>query len=241
MGLSENQPHMAQRRLDIHEDQPADQQPGPSHIQGPPPQLFQHPTSEPSTTPQPPNLRIKSHNLNKQKPEAFVHGEGWDICFYQELTRAPSLPFDSKPHMRQPKVFSSVLPAGDEGACIVVSAHLAPYVFDMPSPSPGALCTAMLHLPGLPPVLLVSVYAQPPRRAALEKALNGLFAKYPRYLAGGDFNAQLSSLDTNGVTENRRRWLNTLLNKQDAVDTFRVKHPDARVYTRYKSAVRHQD
>ena len=162
--------------------------------------------------------------------------EEWDICFYQELTRVPSLPFGWSSGKLPPKVFSSVLPSRDEGACIVISARLSPYVFDIPSPSPGALCTALLHFPGLPPVLLVSVYAQPPRRPELEKSLNGLFAKYPMYLMGGDFNAQFSSLDTNGVTDNRWRWLSSLIDKTEAVDKFRAKHPGARAYTRYRSA-----
>ena len=56
------------------------------------------------------------------------------------------------------------------------------------------------------------------------------------YLVGGDFNAQLSSLDTNGVTDNRWRWLGSLIDKTEAVDTFRAKHPGARAYTRYRSA-----
>ena len=191
----------------------------------------------------PPNIRVKSHNLNKQSAESFIHAdmhEEWDICLYQELTRVPSLPFGWNPGKLRPKVFSSVLPSRDEGACIVISARLSPYVFDIPSPSPGALCTALLkllHLPGLPPVLLVSVYAQPPRRPELEKSLNGLFAKYPMYLVGGDFNAQLSSLDTNRTTDNRWRWLSSLIDKTEAVDTFRAKHPGARAYTRYRSAL----
>ena len=52
---------------------------------------------------------------------------------------------------------------------------------------------------------------------------------------GGDFNAQLSSLDTNGVTDNRWRWLSSLIDKTGAVGTFRAKHPEARAYTRYRS------
>ena len=95
---------------------------------------------------------------------------------------------------------------------------------------------ALLHLPGLPPVLLVSVYAQPPRRLELEKALNGFFAKYPMYLMGGDFNAQLSSLDTNGIADNRWRGLSSLIDTNKAVDTFWTKHPGAGAHTRYRSA-----
>ena len=38
---------------------------------------------------------MRSHNINKQAPEAFIHSDlhkAWDIWFYQELTRSPQLP-----------------------------------------------------------------------------------------------------------------------------------------------------
>ena len=205
----------------------------------PAPKLHTRQHAPAPTETKPPNIRVKSHNLNKQSAESFIHAdmhEEWDICFYKELTRVPSLPFGWSSGKLRPKVSSSVLPSRDEGACIVISARLSPYVFDIPSLTPGALCNALLHLPGLPSVLLVSVYAQPPRRPELEKSLNGTFAKYPMYMVGGDFNGQLSSLDTNGVTDNRWRWLSSLIDKTEAVDTFCAKHPGALAYTRYRSA-----
>ena len=184
---------------------------------------------------------MRSHNINKQAPEAFIHSDlhkAWDIWFYQELTRSPQLPFGWSPAAIQPKIFSSILPSGDEGACIVLSQHVAPYTFPIQSPCPGALCLAELHLPGLPRILLISIYAQPPRRRELETALNKLFDKYPHWVMGGDFNAQLLHLDTNGSTVNRWHWLTSLVQeKKAAADTFRTVHRERLAFTRYKNSL----
>ena len=170
-------------------------------------------------------LRMHSHNLNKQPPEQFIHADlhqGWDILFYQEVTHAPLLPFGWSPLPIQPKVFSSVLPTRAEGSCLVIASRLAPYVFEIPSPCPGALCTAGLHLPGQPPILLASVYAQSRRRLGIERELNKLFGKYPLWILGDDFNAQLTPLDTNGSTVNRWNWWSSLIeDKREGVDSFR--------------------
>ena len=183
----------------------------------PPPQPF-HRTAEPRPRPAHiHSLTMRSHTINKQAPEAFIHSDlhkAWDISFYQELTRSPQLPFGWSPAAIQPKIFSSILPSGDEGACIVLSQRVAPYAFPIQSPCPGALCLAELHLPGLPRILLISIYAQPPRRCELETALNKLFDKYPHRVMGGDFNAQLSHLDTNGSTVNRWHWLTLLVQEK---------------------------
>ena len=76
--------------------------------------------------------------------------------------------------------------------------------------------------------------AQPPHRTELERAMNRLFQQFPLWIAGGDFNAQLSSLDTNGKTTNRWNWLTALVDdKKEAIDTFRTLHQDTIAYTRY--------
>ena len=184
---------------------------------------------------------MRSHNLNKQPPEQFIHADlhqGWDILFYQEITHAPLLPLGWSPLPIQPKSFSSVLPTRAEGSCLVIASRLAPYIFEIPSPCPGALCTAALHLPGQPPVLLVSVYAQSPRRPEIERELNKLFGKYPLWILGGDFNAQLTPLDTNGSTVNRWNWLSSLIeDKREGVDSFRSKHQNTLQFTRYRSTL----
>ena len=207
----------------------------------PPPQPF-HRTADPRPRPAHiHSLTMRSHNINKQAPEAFIHSDlhkAWDISFYQELTCSPQLPFGWSPAAIQPKIFSSILPSGDEGACIVLSQRVAPYAFPIQSPCPGALCLAELHLPGLPRILLISIYAQPPRRRELEPALNKLFDKYPHWVMGGDFNAQLSHLDTNGSTVNRWHWLTSLVQeKKAAADTFRTVHRERLAFTRYKSSL----
>ena len=119
----------------------------------------------------------------------------------------------------------------------MVSTRLAPFCYELKSTVPGALCTVLLHLPWIPPILLVSVYAQSPRRSEIEKALNDLFSRYPRLVIGGDFNAQLSCLDTNGRTTNRWNWLSMLIKKKTAIDTFGTKHKNKLAYTRYKWAL----
>ena len=118
--------------------------------------------------------------------------DGWDISFYQELTRPLHLPFGWSLSGVQPKILSSTLPSGDEGACMVLTSRLAPYTFSVQYPCPGALCLAELHLSGLLRILLISVYAQPPRRRELETALNKLFLRYTHWIMGGDFDAQVS-------------------------------------------------
>ena len=188
----------------------------------PPPQPF-HRTADPRPRPAHiHSLTMRSHNINKKAPEAFIHSDlhkAWDISFYQELTRSPQLPFGWSPAAIQPKIFSSILPSADEGARIVLSQRVAPYAFPIQSPCPGALCLAELHLPGLPRILLTSIYAQPPRRRELETALNKLFDKYPHWVMGGDFNAQLSHLDTNGSTVNRSHWLTSLVQEKKGLQT----------------------
>ena len=53
---------------------------------------------------------------------------------------------------------------------------------------------------------------------------------------GGDFNAQVSSWDTNGKTVNKWKWLSSLVEeKKDAVDSFRIKNNDTLAYTRYRN------
>ena len=90
----------------------------------------------------------------------------------------------------------------------------------------------------LPRILLISIYAQPPRRRELETALNKLFDKYPHWVMGGDFNAQLSHLDTNGSTVNRWHWLTSLVQeKKAAADTCRTVHRERLAFTRYKNSL----
>ena len=116
--------------------------------------------------------------------------------------------------------------------------RLAPYTFTVSSPCPDALSLAELHLPGQPIILLASVYAQPPRLQGLERTLDTLFKKYPFYVLIGDFNAQLSLLDSNGVTRNSWSWLTALVHDRHlAVDTYRVKHPCTSAFTWYESAL----
>ena len=57
----------------------------------------------------------------------------------------------------------------------------------------------------------VSVYAQPQQRPELGTYLNTLFRKYSLWIMGGDFNAQVSSLDTKGRTVNKWKWLSSLV------------------------------
>ena len=72
----------------------------------------------------------------------------------------------------------------------------------------------------------------------METALNKLFDKYPHWVMGGNFNAQLSHLDTNGSTVNRWHWLTSLVQKQKAAaDTFRTVHRERLAFTRYKNSL----
>ena len=119
---------------------------------------------------------------------------------------------------------------------MVIEDRLAPHAFEVPSPCPGALCLSALHLPGHTPMLLISVYAQAPRGAELEKELNKLFPKYPMWIMGGDFNAQVTPLDTNGVTPSRWHWPTSLIeDKKEATDSFRAKHHDTIAFTRFRN------
>ena len=168
--------------------------------------------------------------------QADLH-DGWEIMFYQELTHPPDPPFSWDTSKANPKMFHSVLPGGAEGSCILASERVAPYAFAVDSPCQGALCTVLLLLSGMEQFLLMSVYAQPRRCHELEKVLNELFDKYPPFIIRGDFNAQISGLDTTGTTIHRWRWLNMLIDKKTAVDTFRAKNSAVLQYTRYQSAL----
>ena len=136
------------------------------------------------------------------------------------------------------KVFTSIAVAGAEGAALVVAPRLAPYAFAIASLCPGALCPAELHLPEQPVILVVSVYAQPPRRTDLQKSLDLLVRKYWNYILCGDFHAQLTLLDSNSATRNTWSWLTALVHDSDlAVDVFRAKHPTPSAYAPYRSAL----
>ena len=120
----------------------------------------------------------------------------------------------------------------------MLCSKLAPYAFSVQTPCLGALCLAELHLPGLPRILLISFYAQPPRRRELETALNKLFLRYTHWIMGGDFNPQLSHLDPNGTTVNRWTWLTSLVQEKKApVDTYCTVHQDGTAYTRYSNSL----
>ena len=88
---------------------------------------------------------------------------------YQELTHAPILPFTWQPKEQQPRIFSS-LASGAEGTCTLMSEQVADFATPLPSPCPGSLCAALLHLPRQAPVLIVSVYSQTPKRPEVGKA-----------------------------------------------------------------------
>ena len=96
--------------------------------------------------------------------------------------------------------------------------RLSPYPFSLHSPCPGALCLAELHLRGHPVILLNCLWAQTPRGSGLERSLAKVFDKYPYHVLGGNFNAQLSLLTSDGVTRNNWSWLTT----NWAADTFRA-------------------
>ena len=123
--------------------------------------------------------------------------------FYQDLNHRVLLPFSWHARQSCPIIISSLNTDGSEAACIVVADRMAGLAGSLKSLCPGALCTAKIHLPGQRPILLISVYAQPPRQQESQRALNDVFCKYPLWITGGDFNAQLSGLDTNKKTVNR--------------------------------------
>ena len=220
-------------------------EPKPSHtspnLAPPPPRLFKDNPHPPPPPPGLPLLKLTTHNVNKQPPGQFIVADldaGCDILCYQELKRKPELPLGWAMQKTPPKAFTSIAVAGGEGAALVVAPRLAPYAFAIPFPCPGALCLAELHLPGQPVILVVSVCAQPPQRTNLEKSLDLLFNKYPKYIMCGDFNAQLTLLDSYGATRNTWSWLTALVhNRHLAVDVYWIKHPTCAAYTRYRSAL----
>ena len=80
------------------------------------------------------------------------------------------------------------------------------------------------------------MYAQPPRRVELERALNSLLSRHSLWVMGGDFNAQLSSLDTNGKTVNKWNWLTSLIEeKKHGIDSFHLLHHNNIAFTRYRN------
>ena len=179
--------------------------------------------------------------MNKQKPEAFLHADvhgGWDIVSYQELQSAPELPFGWHASQSHPQVLSSHSPNGAEGACILVAEQFVDFVTPLTSPCPGALFTATSHLPDHPPVLTVSVSAQPPRRPEIERPLNILFYRHQRWVIGEDFNALFSSADTNRKILNKWNWLlSPIYEKRHGVNTLRVVHHDQISFTRYRNVL----
>ena len=117
-----------------------------------------------------------------------------------------------------------------------MSHRIAPFAFDVLSPFPGAVCLCGLHLPELPPILVVSIYARNTRRQELERSPNQLFTKYKYWILGGDLNALVTHLDTNGTTVNRWQWFTSVIEeKKGAADTFRSLHHNRIAYTRYHS------
>ena len=67
-------------------------------------------------------ITFRSRNPKNQRPESFMQADphdGWDIVFYQELTRPPDPLFSWDISKANPKIFHSVLPGGAEGSCFL--------------------------------------------------------------------------------------------------------------------------
>ena len=213
--------------------------PLPKSLPSSPPRQFKDRRPPPPSSHGPLLLKTGSHNLNKQSPEQFILADldaGYDVVCYQEINRCPDLQLACAQQKPPPKVFTSIAMAGAEGVTMVISPRFSPYAFSLHSPCQGALCLTELHLQGHPAIPLGCVYAQPPRRSEPEKALDKLFEKYPYYVLGGDFNAQLSLPGSIGVTRNNWSWLTALVHdRHRAVDTSGAKHRKVSAFTRYKS------
>ena len=191
-------------------------------------------------------MRFLSHNTRKTKKLegliiSWLH-EGYDVLCLSETIRKPDLPFVWNSKNQDIKTFSSLHPDKKWGATIVLGSKVSHFAAKVEvHTTPGLICAVALHLPGMHPLLIASIYAppdDPSAREAIAKELDRLLLIFPNFVWAGDFNCAVQQIDTTAVTPNFWPWLREhVLIDGDIKDSFRMFHPDSKSYTRYPNNI----
>ena len=142
-------------------------------------------------------IHLTSHNLHKQRGEALIvqhFSSGVHLLFLQELNETPRC------DLLPPGSFVQALTGHHRnGVAIIGHPEIAPFLSPFPLPdNPGLLVGATLHIPPLPPILLLSIYAGQGTRPLLERLILPLLHK-PLVILAGDFNSPFSPLDVDNM------------------------------------------
>ena len=155
-------------------------------------------------------MRFLSHNTRKTKKLegliiSWLH-EGYDVLCLSETIRKPDLPFVWNSKNQDIKTFSSLHRDKKWGATIVLGSKVSHFAAKVEvHTTPGLICAVALHLPGMHPLLIASIYAppdDPSAREAIAKELDRLLLIFPDFVWAGDFNCAVQQIDTTAVTPN---------------------------------------
>ena len=126
------------------------------------------------------------------------------------------------------KIHENISGTTRSGTALVFSPRLSPLTCELLIDPRGLVTSALLQLPGLQPVLVMSIYAPPHDEAArsyIVSFISPLLRTYPLHILLGDFNALIHhQLDSEGVTSpNCWPWLSTSFGTPSPthIDTFR--------------------
>ena len=132
------------------------------------------------------------------------------------------------------------------GTSLIFSPRIAPLASELIKDPRGLITTALLRLPGNAPILVICIYAPPQDEEARDYIVQLIFpllANFPQHILLGDFNALVNhALDSDGVTSpSTWPWLSNSLSfthhSPQLLDSFRVRHPHQREFTRFPSAL----
>ena len=176
-----------------------------SNIRIPPPTIFPlqpHTPSPPKTTSK--FMRFLSQNTRKTKKLeglviSWLH-QGYEVLCLSETIRKPDLPFVWNSKNQDIKTFSSLYPDKTWGATIVLGSKVSHFAAKVEvNTGPGLICAVALHLPGIHPLLIASIYAlpdDPSAREAIAKELDILLLIFPNCVWAGDLKCAVQQMDT---------------------------------------------
>ena len=184
-----------------------------------------------------------THNTEKKPPTPLLlqhFKQGFDIVLFQKPRKKPLLPHIYNQKGQRAVIFSHLSPPHEHGSDLAFSPLLGQFVTPCDNPDKDGLITAaLLTLPGVPPLLVASVYAPAGEvwRRKVKTSLHPLLKQFPSFLLGGDFNCLIHpALDSQGLqSDNHRPWIRHSATATPPLlgDTYRLANPTSREITRY--------
>ena len=195
-------------------------------------------------------MRFLSRNTRKTKTlEGLIISwldEGYDVLSRSKTIQKCDLLFVWNSKNQDVKTFSSLRPDKKRGATIVLGSKVSHLTAKGEvHTAPGLICAVAIHLPGMHPLLIASIYAppnDPSAREAIAEELDRLLLIFPNLVWAGDFNCTVQKIDTTAVNLNFWRCLCEHVRIDgERKDNFRMFHPDSKSYTWYPNNIRNSE